>query len=444
MENVIYNNTNTNTEINIVNQAEIKTDIFSKIYNRIKNLKIAKTKKDLKNDVIYFEFCDRGMNLYRIYESGKMFLQEFKIFPRFEYDNNIIIGSHNSDLLLKMNTDDFIKYFSGINVNDFSFTISQIDHYEQTVIQIKQEKYNKFFVPVLNTEKTVINIIPKIDNFVFKNEISVRGDDLLDMIKTKKCFIANNDFRKSLENLNMILPEISCINTYIDVYSCDGHRGNIGKLWTSYAGKNKNVSKNNILIPKNILLFLEKDIKANKKENLSRNYIIEFSDNYCNISLENDSGFNLGFKPDSENYPNIKMIIPNNHIDHSFNIRISELKKGLESIKEYTNKLHHAVIITGTEANNHILLKGTKKDEHASDNITAIQEYNKTIQLNTEKEFNMFDFEIALSCDYLIDICKSLDSKYTSLEFQFIAKSNIVKITNTENRDIIIISKIVL
>lgn len=429
---------------NVINEAEIKTDVFNRIYSRIKNFKIAKTKKDLKNDVIYFEFCDLGMNLYRIYESEKNHIQEFKIFPRFEYDNNIIIESHNSDLLLKMNTDDFIKYFSGINTGDFSFTISQIDHYEQTVIQIKQGKYNKFFVPVLNTEKTVINIIPKIDNFIFKNEISVRGDDLLDMIKTKKCFVADNDFRKSLENLNIILPETSCINTYIDVYSCDGHRGNIGKLWVSYAGKNKNVSKNNILIPKNVLLFLEKDIKANKKENLSKNYIIEFSDNYCNISLENDSGFNLGFKPDSENYPNMKMIIPGDHTDHSFSIRISELKKGLESIKEYTNKLHHAVIITGTGVNNHILLKGTKKDESKNGDITSIQEYNKTVQLTAENEFNMIDLEIALNCDYLLDICKSLDSKYTSLEFQFIAKSNTVKITNTENRDIIIISKIIL
>lgn len=438
MENVRINAENV-----VINEAEIKTDVFDKIYNRIKNFKIAKTKKDLKNDFIYFEFCDLGINIYRIYESGKNYIQEFKIFPRFEYDNNIIIESHDSDLLLKMNTDDFIKYFSGINTSDFSFTISQIDHYEQTVIQIKQGKYNKFFVPVLNTEKTVINIIPKIDNFVFKNEISVRGDDLLDMIKTKKCFIANNDFRKSLENLNMILPEISCINTYIDVYSCDGHRGNVGKLWTTYVGKNKNVSKNNILIPKNVLLFLEKDIKANKKENLDRNYIIEFSDNYCNISIKNEPSFNLGFLPDHENYPNMKAIIPSGHTDHSFSIRISELKAGLESIKEYTNKLNHAVIITGTGVNNHILLKGTKKDEYTSNDVTTIQEYNKTVQLTAENEYNMIDLEIALSCDYLMDICKSLDSKYTSLEFQF-TKSNTVKITNTENRDIIIIDKIVL
>lgn len=428
---------------NVINEAEIKTDVFNRIYSRIKNFKIAKTKKDLKNDVIYFEFCDLGMNLYRIYESEKNHIQEFKIFPRFEYDYNINMLAHNSDYLLKINTEDFIKYFAGINSSDFSFTISQIDHYEQTVIQIKQGKYNKFFVPVLNTEKTVINIIPKIDNFIFKNEISVRGDDLLDMIKTKKCFVADNDFRKSLENLNIILPETSCINTYIDVYSCDGHRGNVGKLWVSYAGKNKNVSKNNILIPKNILLFLEKDIKANKKENLSKNYIIEFSDNYCNISLENDPGFNFGFETNNENYPNVKAIIPDHHIDHSFKIEVLELKKGLESIKEYTNKLHHAVIITGTGVNNHILLKGTKHDTNTTDNITSIQEYNKIIQLNAENEFNMIGFEIALSCDYLLDICKSLN-KYTSLEFQFTNNYHLAKIINTENRDIIIISKIVL
>lgn len=428
---------------NVINEAEIKTDVFDKIYNRIKNFKIAKTKKDLKNDVIYFEFCDLGMNLYRIYESEKNHIQEFKIFPRFEYDYNINMLAHNSDYLLKINTEDFIKYFAGINSSDFSFTISQIDHYEQTVIQIKQGKYNKFFVPVLNTEKTAIGIIPKID-FLFKNEISVNGSDLLDMIKTKKEFIANNDFRKALENLNITIPDTGYINTFIDVYSCDSHRANAGKLWVSYTGKNKNVSKNNVLIPKNVLLFLEKDIKANKKENLSKNYIIEFSDNYCNISLENDPGFNLGFLPDHENYPNMKAIIPNSHTDHSFNIRISELKKGLESIKEYTNKLHHAVIITGTGVNNHILLKGTKHDTNTTDNITQIKEYNKTVQINAENEFNMIGFEIALSCDYLLDICKSLDSKYTSLEFQFIAKSNTVKITNTENRDIIIISKIVL
>ena len=437
MENVNYNNAN-----NAVNQAEIKTDVFSKIYNRIKNFKIAKSKKDLKNDVIYFEFCDLGMNIYRIYKSEKTVIQEFKIFPRFEYDYNINMLAHNSDFLLKINTEDFIKYFAGINSSDFSFTISQIDHYEQTVIQVKQGKYNKFFIPVLNTEKTAIGIIPKID-FLFKNEIAVNGSDLLDMIKTKKEFIASNDFRKALEYLNVTIPDIGYINTFIDVYACDSHRANAGKMWVSYTGKNRNVSKNNVLIPKNVLLFLEKDIKANKKENLDRNYIIEFSDNYCNISLENDPGFNLGFETSNENYPNVKAIIPDHHIDHSFKIEVLELKKGLENIKEYTNKLNHAVIITGTGCNNHILLKGTKRNTNTTDNITQIKEYNKTVQINAENEFNMHEFEIALNCDYLMDICKSLN-KYTSLEFKFTNNCHLAKIINTENRDVIIISKIVL
>lgn len=43
MENVRINAENV-----VINEAEIKTDVFDKIYNRIKNFKIAKTKKDLK------------------------------------------------------------------------------------------------------------------------------------------------------------------------------------------------------------------------------------------------------------------------------------------------------------------------------------------------------------------------------------------------------------